>query len=288
MKTNPSTMNVVFIAGLYHSGSTLLDMMLAQHPRVVGLGEIYRVLTFGPEETCSCGAPSAQCPFWAGVLPKLRVQEDGDLRARLMTVLDAFQDFFGPDMILVDSSKHVPALKLLRSTGISSIKVIHLMRDVRSWTLSLLDRDRRAQYRNGRTVNLRYFTRSAPVRFLQWYRTHREIKKFVQSTNLPMLQIGYEELVFYTHQMIAIIWDLLDIEPLEEIASLAVSKSHIINGNPMRYHEDKNQTIVYDNRWLYRDEWLLSSLLFRNIMRYNSREVYSNLRYTAEGIQSAR
>jgi len=289
--------NFVFIAGLYHSGSTLLDLILGQHPRIVGLGEVDRVLTLGPEPMCSCGQLSEQCPFWSRVIPSLNAQHSDDLQARMKIVLNSFQDHFGEDKILLDSSKHLETLQLLQRTEGISIKVIHLIRDVRSWTLALLDRERKARERmcstspsdcpsffNGWKPNIRSVTRSAPVRFIQWHRTNKRIQQFLKSNDIPTLLIGYEELVFYTQDIVSKIWDFLGVENSGQIKSLSTSSSHIVRGNRMRNQEEKRQTVVYDNRWLYRDEWLLPSLFFRHIMRYNSQEVYSNLRYTSEGI----
>ena len=97
--------NVVFVAGLYHSGSTLLDLMISLNSRVVGLGEVDRVLSLGPEKFCSCGKLSKECPFWSRVLPKLTSQDKGDLNKNLSKILFEFNEFFGKDMILLDSSK---------------------------------------------------------------------------------------------------------------------------------------------------------------------------------------
>jgi len=39
-----STMKVVLIAGLGHSGTTILDLALSHHPGIIGLGEVFDVL----------------------------------------------------------------------------------------------------------------------------------------------------------------------------------------------------------------------------------------------------
>lgn len=286
-------LNLVFIAGLYHSGSTLLDIILGQHSQIVGLGEIDRTLTLGPEPMCSCGQLSETCPFWKQVLQKLNGQPKDDLHARMNIVLKSFQGVFGEEKILIDSSKNLEALHVLQKTEGISLKVIHLIRDVRGWTLSLLDRDRKDQEQkrsrttssgrniiNGWSPNIRAVTRSAPVRFLQWYRTNKLIERFLISNNIPTLHVGYEELVLCTEQMLFTIWDFLGVEGDDSIKPLSVSNSHIVRGNQMRYDKDKRKAITYDSRWLYQDDWLGSSLVFRPIMRYNSRMVYSNIRST--------
>jgi hypothetical protein len=48
-------------------------------------------------------------------------------------------------------------------------------------------------------------------------------------------------------------------------------------GNTRKTDAKRRQGIVYDYRWMYRDEWLLPAALFRNIMAYNSANVYHNL-----------
>src|SRR2546425_1217907 len=104
---------VVFVASLYHSGSTLLDLLLGRHPRVVGLGEIHYLLRLQPEPACSCGAAVEECPFWGDTLRQLEPISKADLRRRLQVVLDRFGSCFDRDRILVDSSKTLESLRLM-------------------------------------------------------------------------------------------------------------------------------------------------------------------------------
>ncbi|HEV2125986.1 MAG TPA: hypothetical protein VGW38_24790 [Chloroflexota bacterium] len=60
---------LVLVAGLTHSGSTVLDLLLGSHPRLVGMGEVMPLLRPGnpmldePDRVCSCGEPLESCPF---------------------------------------------------------------------------------------------------------------------------------------------------------------------------------------------------------------------------------
>ena len=292
-----SKIQVVFIAGLYHSGTTLLDLLLGQHPHLVGLGEAMRVCALGPEPKCSCGESSNRCPFWSVVAPKLETVREADLSKGYEIIIDGFGELFGSDQMLVDSSKDLPALQALLRHPRVDVKVIHLVRDVRSWTLSIMDRDRRDQKIQGsnRESNLksltgrpktylRSLTRNSLSRYIQWYRNNRKIQRYLQQNKISVLQIGYEELVLYTREVAPRICEFLEVENNSEMYSLGNSGSHIVRGNQMRFDETKRQSIVYDNRWLYRDDWLLSSLVLRNVMKYNASAVYSNLRYTENGI----
>ena len=100
---------IVYIAGLGHSGSTILDLALGVHTDAVGLGEVYTLLRKKQRQNhmgslCSCGETATKCPFWSKLDKAL---EDSDNPDSLYAQLIAqFQDHFGPGRILVDSSKN--------------------------------------------------------------------------------------------------------------------------------------------------------------------------------------
>jgi len=59
---------VIYVMGYGRSGSTILDILLNQHPDVLSggeIGELYRWLLAG--ETCACLAPIRECSFWRAV-----------------------------------------------------------------------------------------------------------------------------------------------------------------------------------------------------------------------------
>jgi len=58
---------VVFILGCGHSGSTLLDLLLNAHSKMVGTGELEKIGVKAKvrSTTCSCGRDFLECPFWA-------------------------------------------------------------------------------------------------------------------------------------------------------------------------------------------------------------------------------
>jgi hypothetical protein len=87
---------VIFIGGSSYSGSTMLDMMLANHPEGFSAGEIhalfhpYRPHHFDPE--CGCGEPD--CTFW------MRVKKGGkkNIYKSIFSILPEVS-------LIVDSSK---------------------------------------------------------------------------------------------------------------------------------------------------------------------------------------
>jgi hypothetical protein len=78
----------IYIAARGHSGSTLLTLLLARHPRVVAVGELANLpLQLARDETtkwvgeCSCGERPLACPMWGEVLGRIQADEGIDLDA---------------------------------------------------------------------------------------------------------------------------------------------------------------------------------------------------------------
>lgn len=65
----PSRPQVLVLTGYQRSGSTILDVLLGQHPEVFGAGELGGIWTLGWTDPwpCACGEPVARCPFWREV-----------------------------------------------------------------------------------------------------------------------------------------------------------------------------------------------------------------------------
>jgi len=266
------TKKVIFIASLARSGSTLLDLMLGGHPRFVGLGEMFRMLTPDTEwldrtseVLCSCGSTMDQCSFWGPVSATLRRNQGVSTEERYRILLDAFGEAFGKDCVPVDSSKHLKALQTLSGVPGVEVKVLHLIKDVRAWTVSMRDAGKRAEAfyikellrKYGWKAWIAYVRRTSAYYFLRWYFRNRSMQDFLKRERIPSFQLGYEELSLYPEFMI--------------------DDSHSVLGNRMRSQMEKRQGIFYDNRWFSRNDWLLPAILFPHIMRYNAKEVYRNV-----------
>ncbi len=59
---------IVYIGGATNSGSTLLDLLLGNHPEVTGGGELHRLMLNPESRLCSCGEPLADCPYWSNII----------------------------------------------------------------------------------------------------------------------------------------------------------------------------------------------------------------------------
>lgn len=284
---------VVFIQCVGHSGSTVLDLALGGHPRLVGLGEVHRLAGPGSEgrgltatERCSCGRTIDTCSFWGAVCARFRELPDATSVQRYRVILDAFAEEFGPERIPVDSSKTLAALEVLRQMEGVQIKVVRLIRDVRAWTVSMRDVRRREGdlrlrdriRKHGIRGLLSYPRRMAIPCFLYWYRRNRRETRFLEREGIPTCQIGYEELALYPEPTLARVCEFLGIEPTGAMLDLEASGSHSILGNRMRLQKEKRRRIAYDCRWFWCRDWQLPAALLPHIMRYNERETYRHMR----------
>lgn len=283
---------VVFITSRAHSGSTLLNLLLSGHSRLIAMGEIYSLFDFEAGHIyrqekikCSCGAAMQDCLFWGPTTDHLRENPHLSKGQMYDYVLDMFYDYFGPDYIPVDASKSMDALTVLHGRKVD-LKVIFLLRDVRPWVVSM----RREHMRNNDfylpdlfkkyrfKAPLAYLWRTPIKYFWHWYLLNRKTQRYLNQTGIPALQVGYEEISLYPEKMVSTIGKFLDLVFDPNMITLVASENHVILGNRMRHQPDKRSRIYYDNRWFYHHDWVLPSVLFPQIMKYNAREVYANTR----------
>lgn len=67
----------VYVMGRAHTGSTILDILLGNSPKVESVGQL--VSHIGRLDTaCSCGAPIKDCDFWTNVRQEVLVGQDYD------------------------------------------------------------------------------------------------------------------------------------------------------------------------------------------------------------------
>jgi hypothetical protein len=265
---------LVFIAGLGHSGSTVLDMMVGGHPQFIGLGEVKQVLQGDrlhrdrlQREICTCGRKMPECEFWGEVLQRIRSTRGEDYVERYRMLLEVFDEVFAPDIIPVDSSKSMPYLRMLARIPDLDVKVLYIIRDVRSWSVSQLDTIKQAQKKPKPLQNNAYYF------FWRWYIRNRRYLGFTSGQNLHVHQLGYEELALQPEKTLKAVCRFLGVEFDPSMLNIRKTRSHSVLGNRMRTQKEKTR-IQYDHRWFVRNEWKIPSVLFPNIMNYNRRQVY--------------
>jgi len=257
---------IIYVVGLSHSGSTVLDMLLTTSGRAVGLGQVWTVLREDLQRSrarqCSCGASATDCKFWGRVLDRLsQLPVSASGQGRYQIVLETIDRLYGPDVAIIDSSKHAEHLATLMRIPNVAVAVLHNMKDVRPFTISTLDNNARKGH--GRALPEKIF--------YQWYRDNRASYDLAgRSLGRPPIRVMYEGLCLSTDAVAARLAANLGEDYIDVSAALNCGQTHMIAGNRLRLPETGKLTrLAYDYRWLVRREWLRPYVLMPMVRKYN-------------------
>ena len=266
---------IIYIAGLYHSGSTLLDRILTTSEKSIGLGEIYKYITDGPEQFCSCGKRINDCKFWSKFSNNKigRNQTEEIIDNYYEEIINKVEDTFPSIEYLIDSSKCHPfsedysyknfkGLIYHTKKNPQRLKVINLYRDPRGWVNSIQKREERFQRNSlSKVIFSSNIIRSA--RWIQWHIMNKRIRKFLKQNNLDFINISYERLCFDTEETIKEINKFSGIEiKIDKSLELKTVNSHICVGNPSRLINDKKSHIKYDAKWFQLNN-IIDALMYK-------------------------
>ena len=275
---------LVYILSPSFSGSTLLTMLLAQHPGIATIGEL-KATAMGPTEeyVCSCEQAIRSCPFWKTLKERcadagvsfdvsefnthfgssgrlsdrvLGAQVRGRLFERIRkALLDSPVLRSTYRKILQRNARLIELICELQGAGLfldGSKDPQRLMYFQRSghWDIRVirLHRDGRAQS-NSRRLKTRN-----PVDFqgavTEWRGTILQMDRVCQSLGPDQIHtLQYEQLCGDPQKVMGDIWRFLDVEPVEQDWSKVDlrKREHHILGNSMRT-KDKIQ-ISMDTKW---------------------------------------
>ena len=278
---------LLLIRGLGHSGTTILDLALGAHPQVMGLGEAARILetpkpgeeTRGPamlrgshryERRCTCGQIAAECPIWGPALDELRLNDDQPLTEKMRRLLQRTTQHRveqGRDVSVVVDSFQDDLLLPTQLPSEMDVRIIHLVRDVRSWLHSRLKSARQSQ---------RLFADSRTL--ARWWYVNRKFERSLQLSGRPVFRLGYEELALRPFASLSLICDWLELPFSESMLKPGLnSQSHILSGNRVRFDVQRSRSITYDYSWLRSTHWMVQMTPFMPfIQAMNQKLVYSN------------
>ena len=174
--TTPSSdipIKVIYVTGVGRSGSTILDILLGNHPAIESVGELINVNRSGwmKNEYCSCHAQASDCPFWSQVRQRweqatgltdlqeyltlqnrfeFRLYKPAQIRKEAQASPEAWARFLdltqalyqaisevSGKRILVDSSKSRTRGFILACLPALDVRYVHLVRDTRDIINSL-------------------------------------------------------------------------------------------------------------------------------------------------------
>jgi hypothetical protein len=237
-------MRVIYLAGMSHSGSTLLSLMLNAHPDICAAGELIdleRCLNWpsieqGKTLPCGCGAPSLQeCHFWTRVATRVRESEGASiadpnlLGLTLKTgpgVLRAISEVSGKRFV-VESSKRPERLSSLLGLRGLDVFAVHLVRDPRGQIASL-------RRKNG-----------GLLRHIVWYaRLHNQLRRILE--RVPHVVIHYEDLARHPKQTLETILNPFGLAYHTEQMRWFDQEQHTLGGNKLRWQP---RDLILDERW---------------------------------------
>ena len=233
-------LNLVYILGAGHCGSTLLNLLLNGHSQVIALSEIHAISKYTGLD------PSTDNPlnskFWQEVkqcyetkfstsfeqIDLLPPSNENETQEWARTNTDLFSCILDNSnaTILIDASKRWKRLYLLQQSGLLNIKVIHLVRDGRA-VLNSYD------FKKGFRM---WFSSQLTAPFIR--------KRFNKDA---WLQLHYEQLATNPERTLREICDFLDLEFEDEM--LSYRKHHYVGIGGNRMQKQNTESIELDESW---------------------------------------
>lgn len=226
---------VLYLGGLGRSGTTLLERLLGELPGAVSLGEVVHLWERGVVggESCGCGLPFRQCPFWARVgdlafggwdgfdieryrelkqtvdrtrfIPALaRREPPAETCARLEAYLDhytrlyrAVREVSGAEVV-IDSSKHAALAFCLRwaahaGTGEIDLRVVHVVRDSRGVAYSWTKQVRRPEAVSAPAADGEFMAQWSPAKTAVHWNAENAAFALLARRGTPTMRLRYEE-----------------------------------------------------------------------------------------------
>jgi hypothetical protein len=246
---------VLYIAGLPHSGSTLLARVLGEVQGLFVAGEVYALserITNG--DTCGCGVPLGDCPFWKSVLqeafpdgnalPRLRTerrwihgrtlvplalgrdrQRLGPIRADFARLYRAIRQVSGCEVV-VDSSKSPTFAYILDGSPELEVNAVHLVRDPRPTSYSW-------------SVDPHFHRTRGPAFGARWTLWNLELEALAASRRGRLVRLRLEDFIRNPVAETRRVLRLVDAEdeelPFVEERSVRLPRHHMVEGHASRF-----------------------------------------------------
>lgn len=259
--------NIIYILGSGHSGSTLIDLILGSHSAIESVGELNKIpeyISIKNSRKCTCGNEISKCNYWQSILKKINnplaynINDLENFDRSNYDLIENILDFSGKS-VLVDSSKNSLRLEKLVCSKLFKITIVHLVRDGRAVGYS--NKMKRKRIKDKNSSNNKKYNFYASV--AKWNKENIKFyNKFSNENDVKYLLIRYEDLVAYPRQTISDIISTFELSFEEEQLCFYKFQHHNISGNRMRM--SNNLRIFFDNKYqenLSYSEWCISTLI---------------------------
>jgi len=261
---------VLYVAGGWRSGSTLIDNLLGQIEGFFSVGEIYYLWDHNliRDRACGCGRPFGECEVWRGVMIEafgsmdrvdaremVRLRDGGArtrhlpllllpggeslLRRRLGNYLLNLDKLYRGiatstgSRVVVDSSKLILYGHLLGMLPSVDLRVVHLIRDSRAFTHSW------ARKKLQPDLNIPMPRYSPLYSALLWDATNVSAEVFLGRTLKRYMRLRYEDFTARPGEAVARMLDLVeehpDRLPFVDGHTVELNTNHTVSGNPGRF-----------------------------------------------------
>ena len=283
-------MKLLYVAGLEHSGTTLLSHLLGASGPVLVLGEVGRFFSpagmhayvqrwrdYPDHRTCSCGQEWDRCPFWSELVGLNGLNSELPLAQKYRLLFEHVRTRYPGSPVLVDSTKSFGPLRMLveerENVGLQpgDLQVAMAVRDVRGF-VSMIAR------RSPRGANLADALRTSNW----WVASNRKTLEFLHAKGVPHDLVFYELFCSDPLPVLARLLDRLGVQPPGQLGQpVSGNSAHMVLGNKEYLRRDRH-AVRYDARWMLDDISAWAYLLHLGARRFN-RELWQRAQSTEAG-----
>ena len=277
-KNNTTTTNNlnVYIATLPRSGSTILGLMLNQHPSITHMGESsYWGKLEAPPIRCSCGLLST-CPFILDIYNKMlgdpniksiynvcaaidklqepnKVYHSDSLPNYRTKVLNhnQFKKELKRAVIGLDRLAQIYRNKTNKSMVVDNTKCVEIAEELvkqKKWKVIIMLRDPRGiAFSNKESGKRKKVPRSVISKIPIFINFMDKVKKL--SKERDTLVVSYENLCENTKETLDRICNFLSIPYEEDMLKFNQNRGHLFMGNRLLFNENLDTKLKQDNAW---------------------------------------
>jgi hypothetical protein len=241
---------LVYIGGYGHSGSTLLEYLMAGSPAVLACGEVASAIRERGrnEKRCSCGCGKDECAVWGFFHSSDHARHF--THAELLQAI--IQNAGGQYAAIIDSSKTAWGLfsapfRLKRCFG-SEFLLVHLMRQPTAVCWSVVNKKDRHAKKDGRTPH--HYALRCGWAVLAWSVANLSCEIFGVIYPGQYVRLRYEDLVHSPAETLTALFEqILPGVPWSFIGAGNDDNRHQLYGNSVKHHQLTIADVKEDLKW---------------------------------------